>query len=215
VSDDLRSRKKRETRQALKSAALRLVDAYGLEHVTVEMVAAEADVSPRTFFNHFATKEDALLGPGVETRADLEQFWAQRPADETPLASLRALLLDRAAMVSMRSAEMDLRMRVLAANPALYVRFHASFLELERIVREGVAVRCGLDAVHDLYPAVVAAAGSAAMRVSMDLWRGGDDRPLTDIIDEVFRLYAAGLTPPPVPTPRARQRRHADITGKA
>jgi AcrR family transcriptional regulator len=207
VTTDLRSRKKRETYRLLKSAALKLVDAHGLEHVTVEMIAAAADVSPRTFFNHFATKEDALLGPGAEVRAEIEQFWLQRPADETPLASLRALLLDRAAALSAHSDEMDLRMRVLAANPALYVRFHASFLELERVIRTAVASRCHMDAHRDLYPALVASAGSAAMRVSMDLWRGGDERPLAAIVDEVFNLYAAGLAAPPVTHTAPRQRR--------
>jgi AcrR family transcriptional regulator len=209
VTEDLRSRKKRETRQALRSAALRLVDAHGLEHVTVEMIAAAADVSPRTFFNHFPAKEDALLGPGADVRADIERFWAARPIDEAPLASLRALLLDRAAAVSAHSDEMDLRMRVLAANPALYLRFHASFLELERVVRAAVALRCGLDAQRDLYPALIASAGSSAMRVSMDLWRGGDERPLADIVDEVFRLYAAGLAAPSATRTAARQRRRA------
>jgi AcrR family transcriptional regulator len=214
VTGDLRSRKKRETCRALKSAALRLVDAHGLEHVTVEMIAAAADVSPRTFFNHFPSKEDALLGPGAEVRAEIEQFWSQRPADEAPLTSLRALLLDRAAALSTHSDEMDLRMRVLAANPALYVRFHASFLELERVIRAAVAARCGMDAHRDLYPALVASAGSAAMRVSMDLWRGGDQRPLAGIVEDVFDLYAAGLAAPPVTRTAVRQRRRTDTPCK-
>jgi AcrR family transcriptional regulator len=214
VIEDRRARKKCETRQALRVAALRLVDAHGLDLVTVDMIAAAADVSPRTFFNYFPTKEDALLGPGAEVRDDIERFWSTRPADEPPLLTLRSMLVERAETFSTRGDEMDLRMRVLAANPALYARFHAGFQELERVVRDAVARRCGLDADRDVYPGLLAASGGAAMRVSMDLWRREGQRRLADIVSEVFDLYAAGLATAPAPM-ELRSRRRVRTAGKA
>ncbi len=58
----LRERKKQQTRQALHGAALTLVTANGLDGVTVEQICADADVSPRTFFNYFSSKAHAALG---------------------------------------------------------------------------------------------------------------------------------------------------------
>jgi AcrR family transcriptional regulator len=58
----LRERKKRARREALIDAAQKLVAEHGLDAVTVEMISAEAGVSPRTFFNYFETKDDAVLG---------------------------------------------------------------------------------------------------------------------------------------------------------
>jgi AcrR family transcriptional regulator len=58
----LRDRKRVETRQRLESAAVGLVLRDGLEHATVDSISALADVSSRTFFNYFDTKEDAILG---------------------------------------------------------------------------------------------------------------------------------------------------------
>jgi AcrR family transcriptional regulator len=58
----LRERKKQQTRRALHDAALTLVSAHGLDGVTVEQICADADVSPRTFFNYFGSKAHAALG---------------------------------------------------------------------------------------------------------------------------------------------------------
>jgi AcrR family transcriptional regulator len=213
VTEDRRARKKRSTQQALRISALRLVDAHGLENVTVEMIAEAADVARRTFFNHFATKEDALLGPGAEARSEVEQFWLERPDGESAFDTLRALLIDRAGHLSEKTEELDLRMRVLAANPALYPHFHAGFLELERVVRAAVADRTGLDPEHDLYPRLLAATGGAAMRASMDLWRAGDsNRRLADVVTEAIDLYAAGLDVEPRAV-RAPTRRRRTTTG--
>ncbi|GGM22413.1 TetR/AcrR family transcriptional regulator [Promicromonospora citrea] len=58
----LRERKKRSRRLALIDAAQELVAEHGLDAVTVEMISAQAGVSPRTFFNYFESKDDAVLG---------------------------------------------------------------------------------------------------------------------------------------------------------
>ena len=58
----LRERKKAETWTALHEAAASLALQHGVEQTTVEAIAASAGVSPRTFFNYFQAKEDAILG---------------------------------------------------------------------------------------------------------------------------------------------------------
>lgn len=58
----LRERKRRQTRRELEEAVLTLVVRDGLDKTTIEAISERANVSPRTFFNYFDSKEDALLG---------------------------------------------------------------------------------------------------------------------------------------------------------
>lgn len=63
MQQSLRETKKRRTRQAIRAAAIELFTAQGVSETTVEQIAAAADISPRTFFNYFDTKEQAVSLP--------------------------------------------------------------------------------------------------------------------------------------------------------
>src|SRR5262245_64576986 len=91
MSDGLRERKKAETRRALSSAALRLAEEHGPDGMTVEAVAEAAGVSPRTFFNYFSSKEDAIMGVNPTDSSDLLADLLARPEDEPALDSLRQM----------------------------------------------------------------------------------------------------------------------------
>lgn len=58
----LRDRKRVETRHRIAEAARSLALEQEIDHTTIEQIAARAEVSPRTFFNYFESKEDAVLG---------------------------------------------------------------------------------------------------------------------------------------------------------
>ena len=58
----LRDRKRLETRHRIAEAARSLALEQDIDHTTIEQIAARAEVSPRTFFNYFESKEDAVLG---------------------------------------------------------------------------------------------------------------------------------------------------------
>ncbi|MFE2618572.1 TetR family transcriptional regulator, partial [Micromonospora chalcea] len=77
----LRDRKKRQTRAALSAAALRLVAERGLDQVTVEEISEAADVSARTFFNYFPSKDEALLGDQPTDREVLAARVVAAPAE--------------------------------------------------------------------------------------------------------------------------------------
>jgi AcrR family transcriptional regulator len=201
-----RDRKKSATREALRQAALRLALEHGYEQLTVEAITDAADVSVRTFFNYFTSKDDALLGPDPDRAAALADGLLARPAAEPPVMALRAVFEELAGSFAERQPLWQARMELVRANPQLWPRLHAGFNDFERSVAEAVASRTGCDPDADLYPGVVAAAAVGAMRVAVAQWRaGGESASLPALVMSAFDVLAAGLLPPgPVPPAAGR-----------
>lgn len=115
----LRERKRIETRLALETAALDLALEVGVANLTVEQIAERANVSRRTFFNYFASKEDALVGEaGERPNTDL---LVPHEVDEAfdLLTTLRAAIHAFASVKGGSGTLLAKRMRVFATNPHL------------------------------------------------------------------------------------------------
>src|SRR3954447_18924190 len=91
----LRERKKLATRAALADAAWRLSATHGVGAVTIDDIAQAADVSPRTFFNYFSSKEEAVLERTAAMAPDRAAGIRNRPAGE-PLAEVLCAAVETA-----------------------------------------------------------------------------------------------------------------------
>jgi AcrR family transcriptional regulator len=191
----LRERKKRATRQALHSAALRLVAERGLDEVTIEEIASAAEVSPRTFFNYFGSKEDVIVNPDPDRVERLRAALQAHESDEPPLAVLEAVMLDQLGEVTDRREEWLLRLRLVREIPALTPRHLAAFDAMERVFVEDVARRLHRDPVADVQPSLIGAVAMAALRSAIARWSAGDGhRSLPQLTREAFASLRLGLT---------------------
>jgi AcrR family transcriptional regulator len=194
-----RERKKAQTRRTLTAAAIHLsIERGSPDRVTVEEISEAADVSPRTFFNYFSSKEDAILGVDPERRAELRAELELRPAEEPPIEALRAALLASAEGIDENAELWAQRLQLVREHPSLSPGYVASFADFERGLVEAMATRLQLDPDADLYPAVVVAAALTVMRVTVKHWQAtAAQTPLTELLDLAFDQLADGLALPP------------------
>ena len=115
----LRERKKARTRDALRDASLQLFHRDGFEQTTIEDIADACEVSPRTFFRYFPTKEDVLFSDADERCGRLLTTIAAQPPDVGPLPALLAGALAVADDYGAERARLVLRKRVLTSSPQL------------------------------------------------------------------------------------------------
>jgi len=196
VSEGLRARKKAETRRALASAALRLAQELGPDGVTVDAITEASGVSPRTFFNYFASKDDAIVDIAAAESSELLGDLQARPPEETPLDALRGMALAAVPRLEATADELWARHQLIQHHPHLAVRRAARFAEVERDLADEIGRRTGHDVGRDLLPALVVAAAVAALRVSLAVWNERErTEPLAAIVDEAFDELAAGFAP--------------------
>ncbi len=195
--EGLRDRKKRRTRAALERATLRLSAERGYDNVTVEEIAAEADVSVRTFFNYFAGKDDALIGADPESGPRMVARIRAEPAEVAPFEAFRAAVLAEidAEMSNARDLWL-LRKEVLMQRPDLLVRAFANSAASEQLLSAALAERSGLPENHT-YPRLMVAAATAAFRCAVTRWAHDDNVALGDLIGEALDLLGAGLAHAP------------------
>ncbi|MEW9550380.1 TetR/AcrR family transcriptional regulator [Nonomuraea sp. NPDC050783] len=141
MQESRRERKKRETRQRIVMAALRLIEEQGYEETTVAQIAAAADVDPKTFFNYFRSKDEVLF---VDTERDfdvlLRAIAARRP-EESPGQVLARMIGEYAAhrrpRVSAREPEeLSTVARVVLSTPALQAKGLYMLLDLQQRIAD-------------------------------------------------------------------------------
>jgi len=197
----LRERKKLATRRLLRRAALDLVAKHGLSNVTVEDIAEAAEVSPRTFFNYFPSKEAALFGGDSDRAAQLRERVADGVPGKSALEVLRTVMAqdadeiaDEMSSLGGDPADWLRRMKVARTDPHVRAAHAAQMAMIERAVAEGLAARLGVDQETDPYPGVLAAATIGVVRACMAFWAGSSGAvKLGQLIDQALQALADGL----------------------
>ena len=88
----LRQRKREATRERLTRAAMALFLERGFEATTIDDIAAAADVSRRSFFHYFASKEDVVAAWQEDASTALVAAIIARPADESLLTAAESAI---------------------------------------------------------------------------------------------------------------------------
>jgi AcrR family transcriptional regulator len=198
-----RERKKQRTREALVEVAFDLFQEKGFEATTVEEIADAVDVSSRTFFRYFASKEDVVLTFQEEQFAALLEALAARPAEEPVMTALR-----NASVGVVRACEEGeygfdperfvCIQELLETSTAVLARSLEHGQKKQAEMTRVIAERMGVDPAEDLRPHVAAGAASCAFRSTFEAFACGaaERGRFSDAIEKIFALLEEGVNYP-------------------
>jgi len=153
----LRERKRQRTRQALISAAMRLFQEKGYEQTTVAEIAAAAEVSTKTFFNHFASKDEVLFPHLAARIEDAVAIIEQRtPAENMSDVLMRAMeyMLADAVRDELDGGLASVRLPMIISVPSVQAATLHRYFQAEAQLAE---------ALHHAYPDILDAPAAGAV----------------------------------------------------
>ena len=190
----LRERKKQQTRDTIARVALELFAERGYDETTLAEIAEAADISPRTIFAYFDSKEEILFCDAPAQLDELKDALAHRPEGSTTIDTLRDLL----SSLPPPDELAKLRKQIVSSSPALKLKLRARVAELEPVLVESFAKDLGSDP-DDVRALLIAASATAAFTAVHDrLEAEFEGKPISHeramaIVDEVFEFLRGGL----------------------
>ncbi|KAF2779863.1 TetR/AcrR family transcriptional regulator [Streptomyces sp. OM5714] len=184
----LRERKKQATREALRAAALRLAMEHGPDRVRVEDIAEAAGVSPRTYNNYFASREQAIVSAVTAGReARIAAAVAARPEEVRLAEAVTEAVVEQYTDAGEGGHEALL---FITTRPALRHAFLDSTAGIEPPLTAVIAE--SLTGTGAPTARVLAASVAAAVRIALESWL----RPAGEDAGAVGGLDAGGLVVP-------------------
>jgi AcrR family transcriptional regulator len=188
----LRERKKAATRWSLYESALRLAVERGLDSVTVEAIADEANVSRRTFSNYFANKEEALLYGDQVRAARLVGAVRDRPAGEGAWLALTEGACSEYADLATLDPKWIAQVRLVRRHPTVLARQAAVQASLEHDLAAAIVDRLPPSTVDTERTArIVAATFYATLRTVFIMW--GEEQEPSSLSQSLSDALRAGL----------------------
>jgi AcrR family transcriptional regulator len=190
----LRARKKQQTRETIARVALELFAERGYDETTLAGIAEAADVSPRTIFSYFDSKEEILF---CEAPVHLQEFKTaleQRPEGSSTVDAIRNLL----SAMPPPDESAKLRKEIITSSESLQLKLRARMAELEPVLAASFAKDLGAEP-DDIRALLIAASATAAFRAvsdRLDAESAGGEIPherAMAIIDEVLEFIHGGL----------------------
>ena len=150
---DRRSRRRLATRQAISNTATRLFFERGFDRVTVDEIAAAADVARMTVFNYFPRKEDLFFDRDEEGREILRETLRHRDPRIAPSETLRLLahqLVAEGSPIVEFSARSQEFIKTIEGSETLKARARAIRDEIAQVVTVALAESAGREPTDPL-----------------------------------------------------------------
>jgi AcrR family transcriptional regulator len=193
---DLRERRRRETRLDINLAALELFEQRGVAATTVDEIALAAGVSASTFFRHFKTKEESILGADLELDAEIEAWLAATEPSKIDLPGFEEIY--QRAAVRLVEASADMRDRILRARRLIVGDSHlqatAIAMDITNLHRLTDIVAARLDGYETVtYVRLMLESAGMTLRIAFDDWATRIDAGENPDLAEIYAATRAEL----------------------
>lgn len=185
ATEGRRERKRRQTRERIEQAAMTLFLERGFDATTIEDITEAADVSKRSFFDYFPSKEEVVFAWQDSFADRLMAAIGARPAAESSVEAVEKALM---ATVVASTDERGLALgKLIHATPALKARDQLKYAKLEQKLTDALCARRGN--APELRPRMrlLATIVIGALRVGGELW---EEQPpgtsMEDFAKEIF-----------------------------
>jgi len=172
ISAGLRGRKREQTRARIQTEAMSLFLERGFEATTLDDIAAAAEVSRRSLFHYFASKEEIVFSTKADFPGLIVEAIGRRPVDEPLLDMVENALVDLAQRYVSEPARR--LARLIHDTPALSAGDQAKYEKVEHVLAKALADRKGRPET-DIDCRVTASAAIAILKLSTHAWLAGDD----------------------------------------
>lgn len=169
-------RKKERTRRQLAEAAAALFAERGYAGTTIDDIAAAVDVSPRTFFRYFPTKEDLVVAIGATGLDLFLEALRNRPPQEPLQVALREAIAQSLAPGWEDTAKVRSFLTLLRETPALRARWLEEAYGNRNLMAEVIAARTDTDP-SDLRNLLIAGAITLTINTALQMWADQEEEP--------------------------------------
>jgi len=194
-----RERKKIELRQALIDAAYELFEKKGFDETRIEDITDKVDVSSRTFFRYFGSKEDVVLDYHAVELDEIVVALIARPPEEPLLTALRHATVEvtrgcEGGFYGVDGDRFKTLRNLIRTHPLICARCLEQSQHKKNALIAAVAHRMNIDPGTDIGPIVYAGVLEFVSSSAYEIWSEQSELPYSEILDQVFALVERGLT---------------------
>jgi AcrR family transcriptional regulator len=187
----LRERKRADRLQHITDVAIRLFIARGYQATTIDLIAAEAGISRRTFFSYFKSKDDILLSLQSGLGPTIAEALENEPSGKSPLQAVRDAIIRLCSRYP--ADEMIALDRLMRSSEAVQARKQAGYIEHERTIFAALRTRWP-DPGRATALRLVAMIAIGAVRLALETLNLEEGRrPLADIMKEAFAVLETDI----------------------
>lgn len=189
-----KDRRRSKLSAGIERVALSLFVKHGFSAVTVDQIADAADISKRTFFRYFASKEDLLLGDRQRYDDSLASAVAKQRGGQSVIIMLREILVELSREIEADADLSRLRLELFRKYPETMSGAFEQQKAWNSTLTKVVAERMGVDDSGDMRPALIVGVMMSAGNVALQNWFArGAVQSLPELVEAALNQTIVGL----------------------